>query len=128
LVLRLARENSTSEYRRIHGELLVLGVTVAASTAWEILHKAGIDPAPQRTSTTWTAFLRSQGHAIIAAARATRVRGLLQRAPASSGHRERPATGPTTRTDRSYPSTAFVHERQQYVLGTHLVMAVRVSL
>jgi hypothetical protein len=46
LVLRLARENSTWGYRRIHGELLVLGVKVAASTVWEILHEAGLDPAP----------------------------------------------------------------------------------
>ncbi len=67
LVLRLARENTTWGYRRIHGELLVLGLKVAASTVWEILHQAGIDPAPQRTSTTWATFLRSQAHAIIAA-------------------------------------------------------------
>jgi transposase len=67
LVLRLARENSTWGYRRIHGELLVLGVKVAASTVWEILHEAGIDPAPQRTSDTWATFLRSQAHAILAA-------------------------------------------------------------
>jgi putative transposase len=56
LVLRLARENSSWGYRRIHGELLVLGIKVAASTVWEILHDAGIDPAPQRTSHTWAAF------------------------------------------------------------------------
>jgi hypothetical protein len=79
LVLRLAHENSTWGYRRIHGEhrgtvhevrpdqLLVLGVSVAASTVWEILREAGIDPAPQRTSTTWATFLRSQAHAVIAA-------------------------------------------------------------
>jgi transposase InsO family protein len=67
LVLPLAHENPTWGYRRIHGELLVLGVKVAASTVWEILKEAGVDPAPQRTSSTWAAFLRSQGHAIIAA-------------------------------------------------------------
>jgi len=67
LVLRLARENSSWGYRRIHGELLVLGITVAASTVWEILQTAGIDPAPHRTSTTWAAFLHSQAEAIIAA-------------------------------------------------------------
>ena len=58
LVLRLAWENSSWGYRRIHGELLVLGIKVAASTVWEILHHAGIDPAPERSSTTWAAFLR----------------------------------------------------------------------
>jgi transposase InsO family protein len=67
LVLRLARENSSWGYRRIHGELLVLGVKVAASTVWEILKDAGIDPAPQRTSQGWAVFLRSQGEAILAA-------------------------------------------------------------
>jgi hypothetical protein len=45
----------------------VLGVKVAASTVWEILKAAGADPAPQRTSSTWATFLRSQAHAIIAA-------------------------------------------------------------
>ncbi|MFC5001811.1 integrase core domain-containing protein [Dactylosporangium cerinum] len=67
LVLRLARENNGWGYRRIHGELLVLGVKVAASTVWEILREAGIDPAPERTSTNWAGFLRSQAETILAA-------------------------------------------------------------
>jgi putative transposase len=66
-VLRLARENTSWGYRRIHGELLVLGVTVAASTVWGILKESGIDSAPRRTSDTWATFLRSQAQAIIAA-------------------------------------------------------------
>lgn len=67
LVLRLARENSSWGYRRIHGELLVLGIKVAASTVWEILHEAGIHPAPDRTSQGWATFLRSQAETILAA-------------------------------------------------------------
>ena len=67
LVLRLARENSTWGYRRVHGELLTLGIKVAASTVWQILHEAGIDPSPERTATTWANFLRSQAHALLAA-------------------------------------------------------------
>src|SRR5712672_1354323 len=67
LVLRLVRENTAWGYRRIHGELLVLGIKVAASTVWEILHDAGIDPAPDRTSQGWATFLRSQAEAILAA-------------------------------------------------------------
>lgn len=66
LVLRLARENPTWGYRRLHGELLVLGVKVAASTVWGILREAGIDPAPERTSSTWADFLRSQADALLA--------------------------------------------------------------
>ncbi len=66
LVLRLAQENPCWGYRRIHGELLVLGIKVAASTVWEILHDAGIDPAPERTSTTWASFLHSQAGALLA--------------------------------------------------------------
>ena len=66
LVLRLARENPEWGYRRIHGELAGLGVRVSASTVWEILKKAGIDPAPRRTGPAWPQFLRSQAEAILA--------------------------------------------------------------
>jgi transposase InsO family protein len=51
----------------VHGELLVLGVKVAPSTVWEILRRAGVDPAPDRAATTWTDFLRSQATALLAA-------------------------------------------------------------
>jgi putative transposase len=67
LVLRLARENGTWGYRRVRGELLTLGVKVAASTVWEILREAGIDPCPDRAGMTWTQFLRSQAQALLAA-------------------------------------------------------------
>jgi putative transposase len=66
LVLRLARENPGWGYRRIHGELAGLGIQVSASTVWEILNKAGIDPAPRRSSPAWSLFLRSQAEAILA--------------------------------------------------------------
>jgi transposase InsO family protein len=67
LVLRLARENPNWGYRRLHGELLTLGVKVAASTVWQILRDAGVDPSPERTSTTWASFLRSRAQALLAA-------------------------------------------------------------
>lgn len=50
----------------MHGELLVLGVKVAASTGWEILKDARIDPAPERSTTTWAGFPRSQADALLA--------------------------------------------------------------
>jgi putative transposase len=66
LVLRLARENPGWGYRRIHGELAGLGIRVSASTVWEILQKANIDPVPRQTGPTWSLFLRSQAEAILA--------------------------------------------------------------
>ncbi|RSN16161.1 integrase [Nonomuraea sp. WAC 01424] len=66
LVLRLARENASWGYRRIHGELAALGIKVAASTVWEILKAHGIDPSDGRTAMTWAAFLRSQASALLA--------------------------------------------------------------
>ena len=66
LVLRRARENPEWGYRRIHGELAGLGVKLSASTVWEILKKAGIDPPPRRSALTWSQFLRSQAEAILA--------------------------------------------------------------
>jgi len=66
LVVRMARENPAWGYRRIQGELARLGYTIAASTVWEILHAAGIDPAPRRAGPTWRQFLTAQAHAVIA--------------------------------------------------------------
>src|ERR1019366_2431407 len=39
------QDASATGYRRIHGELAGLGAKVEASTTWEILKNAGIDPA-----------------------------------------------------------------------------------
>jgi putative transposase len=66
LVIRLANENPLWGHRRIHGELAKLGVTVAPSTIWEILHAAGIDPSPRRSGPTWRQFLHAQAAGILA--------------------------------------------------------------
>jgi putative transposase len=65
-VLRLASENSTWGYRRIHGELAGLGYPIAPSTVWAILKRAGIDPAPRRNGPSWRELLRAQAHGILA--------------------------------------------------------------
>jgi transposase len=57
LVLRMATDNPTWGHRRVHGELIRLGHRIAASTVWQILHDAGIDPAPRRSGPTWRQFL-----------------------------------------------------------------------
>jgi len=102
LVLRLAMENPGWGYRRIHGELLVLGIKVAASTVWEILHDAGIDPAPKRTSTTWGQLPALPGRRP-ACRRLLRDCHLDRRPPVrAGGHRARYPADPDP---RRYPSS-----------------------
>ncbi|MEU0811213.1 hypothetical protein [Streptomyces sp. NPDC005970] len=83
LVLRLARENASWGYRRIHGELAARGIwddhkapgqppygdkdtLQGSTTVWEILTSAGIDPAPRRGGPTWREFLTAQAEGVIA--------------------------------------------------------------
>ena len=66
LVVRLAKENSLWGHRRIHGELTKLGIAVAPSTVWKILHAAGIEPAPRRTGPSWRQCLHAQAAGIVA--------------------------------------------------------------
>jgi transposase InsO family protein len=66
LAVRLAHENPLWGYRRIHGELTKLGMTIAPSTIYEILRAAGIDPTPRKSGPTWRQFLHAQAAGIIA--------------------------------------------------------------
>jgi putative transposase len=61
----MAQENPGWGYRRIQGELLGLGIKLAASTVWMILKEAGIEPAPRRLEQSWAEFLRQQAASIL---------------------------------------------------------------
>jgi hypothetical protein len=62
----MATENPTWGHRRVQGELVRLGHRIAASTVWQILHDAGIDPAPRRSGPSWRQFLTAQAKAVLA--------------------------------------------------------------
>jgi putative transposase len=66
LVIRIATDNPAWGHRRVHGELVRLGHPIAAATVWQILHDAGIGPAPRRKGPTWKQFLTAQAHGNLA--------------------------------------------------------------
>jgi putative transposase len=63
----MATDNPAWGHRRIQGELVKLGHPIAASTVWQILHNAGIDPALRPAGPTWKQFLTAQARGILAA-------------------------------------------------------------
>jgi transposase InsO family protein len=66
LILRLAGENPHWGYKRIVGELKGLGIAVSATSVRKVLLEAGLQPAPQRTHSSWRAFLRAQASSMLA--------------------------------------------------------------
>jgi transposase InsO family protein len=68
LILRLARENPSWGYSRIHGELVKLGQYVGRTTVRDVLKRQQVPPAPQRrqTGSTWRTFLAHHSQQILA--------------------------------------------------------------
>ena len=66
MILRLARENPHWGYRRIVGELKGVGISVSATSVRKVLLDAGLRPAPERTRSSWRAFLRTHGASVLA--------------------------------------------------------------
>jgi putative transposase len=79
LILRLADENPRWGYKRIVGELKGLGVHVSATSVRKVLLEAGLQPAPQRTQSSWRAFLRAHASSMLACDFLTVETALLQR-------------------------------------------------
>jgi transposase InsO family protein len=66
LIVRLAKENPTWGYRRIHGELTTMGIVIAPSSVWAILKRHGVEPSPRRSGPTWAEFLSTQAKGLMA--------------------------------------------------------------
>jgi putative transposase len=81
VVIRFARENP--HHRRIHGELVGLGYVVAAATVWNIVHKAGLNPARRRTGPSWREFCCARAKPMLACDFFTVDTVMLRRAVAS---------------------------------------------
>jgi hypothetical protein len=60
------RREPTLGYKRIVVELKGLDVSVSATSVRKVLLEAGLQPAPQRTHSSWRAFLRAQASSILA--------------------------------------------------------------
>jgi putative transposase len=79
LILRFGTENPTWGYKRIVGELKGLGISVSATTVRTVLLEAGLQPAPERSHSSWRAFLRAQAASMLACDFLTVETAFLQR-------------------------------------------------
>ena len=66
LIVRLAKENPNWGYRRIQGELAIIGIPIAPSSVWATLKRYGIEPSPRRSGPTCAEFLAAQAKGLMA--------------------------------------------------------------
>lgn len=68
LIKRLAEENPSWGYSKIHGELLKLGYSIGRSTVRDILNRQRVPPAPERAKkgSSWRTFLGHYGQQMLA--------------------------------------------------------------
>jgi putative transposase len=79
LIVRLAEENGHWGYKRIVGELKGLGIAVSATSVRKVLLEEGLQPAPQRSHSSWRAFLRAHAASMLACDFLTVETAFLQR-------------------------------------------------
>jgi len=132
LIIRMAKENPRWGYLRIRGELLKLGVRVSATAIRKVLRRHGLRPAPRRSGPSWSEFLSSQAHGILAVdfftAETTWLRTLYCCSPSSSGHAASMCSAsPGTRTLSGSPSRPATSRWGRGLRGVRFVLRDRDS-
>ena len=95
LIVRLGHENPDWGYKRIVGELKGLGIAVSATSVRKVLLAEGLQPAPERSHSSWRAFLRAQAGSMLACDFLT-----VETAAITT------STGRTARSTSSHPTAA----------------------
>jgi putative transposase len=109
LILRLAGENPHWGYRRIAGELKGVGITVSATSVRKVLLEEGLQPAPERTRSSWRPFCERRRRACSRVTSSPSRQCSCRGSTCCSSSRSRPggsSTSPAahTRTDAGSPS------------------------
>jgi putative transposase len=119
LVLRLARENPTWGYRRVHGELCRLGYKgrIGASTVWTILQRAGVDPAPKRSAVSWRQFPPGSGRQCAGRGLLHCGHGVAQAAVCAVCDRDRDPSGPCAWGDAASGGEWVAQQARNLVMG-----------
>ena len=66
LILKLARANDGTGFRRIQGELRKLGHRCSYQTVRRVLRRHGLEPAPRRSQRSWREFVRQHAEQMLA--------------------------------------------------------------
>jgi hypothetical protein len=107
LIRRLGHENPHWGYRRIVGELKGLGISVSATSVRKVLLEEGLQPAPERSHSSWRVFLRAQAASMLACDFLTVETAFLRRIYVLRSRRRTPTPTPNAGSAQSAPTASI---------------------
>ncbi len=111
LILRFAHENPQSGIPADVGELKGVGIAVSATSVRKVLIEARLGPAPERGSSSWRAFLRSEAADMVVCDLSVAGQGRRCRFGWSSGVLGLLSSVPRERPDLSWCSELVLRRR-----------------